>query len=1074
MPSFTELTAIDPVKDTPDQRPLDTIHGTGANERRAAAEEEIKLDEDNSLVDTLGSAWDRGISATMYDAVQRKWEHEPEEGFDPTTWVNENSETLVGTNLEAFNSVRSHAEADALRADQLEAQEDDKILSAKGYTGVAAQMLTGFIDPVELGVGIATGGTSKLGSLASNVARSARLGLAGGAASGGVAYTVDPLASPKQIVYGALSGAVLGGAFGGASHLFSKSAQKTRDNYSTEVDDLPEAGKTSTEAPVYRAPRSFSDDVDTYTQQTTNMSVGAASFINGLDVSAMSPRHQAIYQDAVSFNNQYRIAVKLDDVDFDDTPAGRTAKRFSDALADGRYMSRDFKTDFDRMAYNGGTIEQNLAYNLFESAEGRIRNTRSAAIQQHQFEAQLASQSMGQLEDSFSAYARKHNMGLIDRNRPEARDAFDREVISELEARFHEGKPVSTDPIIVAAADAVDNNYAKGVDIGKGREGETSVLGFENMEKKSGFFNHKWNGKAMRKLMARGVSKERMEALLSKGYAKMYPDMDEAYRTIISKAVIRRALAREDGIDTNMLSTLDSDGQEYLRELLNDSGYDDNIVDSLIESIRGRKEEQGQMGTTKARVQVDLRTEDGDISLLDLVDTNLIRTLSQYNRSLSGAAALARKGIASKADRKDIIEAALAERRASGLPAEEADRRFLEDAFTYFDSGPIGGGVDKTVSRLKRVTNLGLLNQMGLTQAGETGAQIAAVGMETWQRHAKGLYKEMRKQGPEGPIIRELRPIMGEIGNEHMLFRDDLMLDELHSTADLNTFLGKLDFALGKGQRIQGYASGFFHVRAMQQKIAVASMADKVMQRIRDGVDERQVADIGLPQSVKKYIDDGTVVFAEDGFLDRLNLDKWDAQDAEDFGLAMHRHTSQVVQRAMAGEENMWMHKTVGSLMMHLKSFPILAMRKQSMRATGVSTPLAVATLTMGLATAGIAYEAKQIINGKFDRVTPMAALEGAGAMSNMTGWVPMLTDPAAAMLGMNDLKFSQYGRHNLETGIISTPAILPTVNKMLQVGGAVNPMGDLSKNERIRVLQATPIVGNLYGFSALFNAMKD
>ena len=103
-----------------------------------------------------------------------------------------------------------------------------------------------------------------------------------------------------------------------------------------------------------------------------------------------------------------------------------------------------------------------------------------------------------------------------------------------------------------------------------------------------------------------------------------------------------------------------------------------------------------------------------------------------------------------------------------------------------------------------------------------------------------------------------------------------------------------------------------------------------------------------------------------------------------------------------------------------------------------------------------------------------MHAVKGAMGMSNMTGWIPMLTDPSAAMLGMNNLRFNQFGRHDINTGIIATPPVIPTLNKMAQLPGAINPLSDLTHNERIRIMQTTPLVGNAYGFSAMFNAMKN
>lgn len=1059
MATFEELTGLSVSK--PAQRPLTTIHRTGADTRRFAGEEAARLDEENNFIDTMGAALQSNISVNLYDKVQRKWSHEAEEGFDVEAWVTENRDTLPGVNLEEFASVRSTGEAEELRADMLRAEENSALIGAKGYSGVAASLLAGAVDPAEIAIALGTGGIGKGTTTAARIVKAIGSGVTGGLLSGTAMYQVDPLADVKQVVFAGLTGAVVSSAVGGSAIGLNKATMRTRREYSSALNDLPPADLDITDAP-------------SYDMSSNPMSLGAGALGDTpVDPDGFSPTVRSIYDQSMATIRDNDLGRRMDDTDFAtaDTPEARTAKRFSDVLANSLWTPA--RTDFDRLTTGGSRIELALGYNLLESPEGRLRNNRSGAMLKETYEQRLSSHSLPVLDNSYTQWARDRNVGIIDQQRHSTRTQFDREVIAELEARFHEGKPVSGDKHIKAAADAIDANYADALSVAKGRDGELSVTGFEDIKPQSGFFNHRWSGAAIKKALANGHTRQSIEDLLAQGYARTNPDMPVEYRNMVSKAVVRRALARDDGVDTNMLNTLDSDAQEYLRETLVDSGYDLAVIDNLIDSIRGRKEEASQLGTTKKRTQVDLRTNANGLSLMDLVDTNLTRVLSRYNREVSGNAALARKGIQNRAQRKQMIEAALAERRTRGLPADEDQRRFLEDIFTYFDSGPIGGGVSPMVARAKRLTNLALLNQMGLTQAGEAGAQIAAVGMDTWKRHASAVFKQMREQGPDGPIARELRPWMGNIGNEHMLFRDDLMMDELGGSADLNTFLGRLDRTLGKAQRLQGYVSGFYFVRSFQQRVATISMADKVMQRLRDGVDKDILDSIGMPQTLKKYIDDGTVTFDADGFVDRLNMNQWDAVDAEDFALALNRHTHQTVQKAMAGEESMWMHRSVGSLFMHLKSFPMMAMRKQSARLAGVNRPQAVAALLMGLATAGLAYEAKQLINGRTDRISGEDALKGAMGMSNMTGWVPMLVDPAAQVLGLNDLRFNQYGRHDINTGVIPLPPVIPTLTRMAQLPAAANPLSDLTRNERIRLMQTTPIVGNLYGFSALFNAMK-
>lgn len=1078
MATFEELTGLNPVPTAPVERPLDTLHGTGSDTRRQQGDEAAELAEETTVGEAFGAAWERNISNMFYDDVQRKWEHTPDDTFDAGEWVTENKDTLPGINLEAYQTVRSVGEAEELRDDMLRAEENDAMVASKGLTGVGASIVAGLVDPAELAIAVSTVGVGKVVTISKKAATTTAMlgkgastvrkvttatvdGLVGGAVSGAAAHQVDPITDAKQIVVAGLTGAILSGSIGLGANV---ATGKARRGYAEAVDDLPNAAHEPTEPALFTMPDS-------------PQSLGAG-FIGDVgdtvDAEGFTPEARSIFDQAMETIRTHDLGTRLEDTDLNQaTPEGRTAKRFSDFLADSKWAA-PLRTDFDRLMSGGSRIESALAFNLLESAEGRIRNNRSATMLAETYEQRLSSHSLPVLDGAFTDWAKARDMGVLDKHAPDARATFDREIALELEARFHEGRGVTSDAAIKTAADAVDRNMADAIPVAKGRDGEASVSGFEDMQAKSGFFRHMWSGSSIRKAMAKGHSSKKIEALLDAGFRKSNPHMDPAHTLMVSKAVMRRAMAKEDGIDTNMLNTLDSDAQTYLRETLVDSGIDEKTVDNLIDSIRGRKEEQSKLSTAKTRTAVDLRIADGDLTLMDLVDSNMTRMLSQYNREIAGNAALARKGIQNRQHRKAIIDAALQERRGRGIPSGSAEREFLEDMFTYFDSGPIGGGVTPVVSRAKRLTNLALLNQMGMTQMGESGAQIAAVGMDTWKRHASTVFKEMRSQGPAGPLVSELRPILGNVGQDHLLFRDDLMMDEMRLAKDANSFLGKLDFALGKGQRIQGYASGFYHVKSFQQKVAVASMADKAMQRLRDGTDAAELADIGVPQSLKKYIDAGTVVFDTDGYLDRLNLDQWAPEDAEDLALALNRHTHQVVQKALAGEETMWMHKSVGSLYMHLKSFPMAAMRKQALRTSAISRPLAVATLTMGLATAGLAYEAKQIINGKTDRVSPADFAKGAFGMSNMTGWVPMLADPAAAILGMDDLRFNQYGRHDIGTGVISLPPVFPTLNKMARIPGTANPFSGLSDNEKIRILQATPLVGNAYGFSAIFNAMKD
>ena len=68
------------------------------------------------------------------------------------------------------------------------------------------------------------------------------------------------------------------------------------------------------------------------------------------------------------------------------------------------------------------------------------------------------------------------------------------------------------------------------------------------------------------------------------------PDNQED-AVVISRAVIRRALNKSDGIDANMLATLDADGVHILTDVLEDAGVPKKSIDEMVERLRGKQDE---------------------------------------------------------------------------------------------------------------------------------------------------------------------------------------------------------------------------------------------------------------------------------------------------------------------------------------------------------------------------------------------------------------------------------------------------------------------------------------------------
>lgn len=788
-------------------------------------------------------------------------------------------------------------------------------------------------------------------------------------------------------------------------------------------------------------------------------------------------------------------------------PLGRAAQKFQDGL-----NASPFATDFARFMRSGSVTAQMLAYDLMESANGIIRNNRSAAMLMDHYHKDMLGNFMP-YHDAFDEWASSVKQASVWQKIVDTkiRDEFNTQLIGELNERNYGslGQPRSVPhPTVTKAADAIDATFAREIEINQGRPGEGTTKGYETMQAKSGYFPQKWLGGKMQKLINSGVygqgaaGRKAIVQAITESYQSMHPAMAAKDAQIWAEAVVDRALTMNEGISLNLVGIMkDNDGRKAIELMMARNGASKQEIDRLIDTLTGTKEEAGRAGHTKNRVDADLRfTASNGIRLMDLVDTDVNKLVAMRARKAAGSAAMARKGIYSKADMDEIREAILQEQNANG-PSQttgsaadflDKDRhlesRDIEDMFSYFNGTPIAGGISPMLSRIRKLTNLGLLNQLGLTQLAEFGPMIAAVG---WKRFGDMSGKELMDtlKKVDSPLVQELKH-MNVFVPEEKMFRDDLTFDYEKTTGATSEYMHKFDNFLNKAQRLQGYTSAFYQVRKLQQRIAMTTGVNKFVQMIKSGTGSAdRLRDAGFDAGLIQRVQDNVqhMQFDANGDLVKLNLDKWDthrigpfpttANTAEDFVLALNRTTNQLVQKAMAGESSAMFHRDgVAALFWHLKSFPMLAIEKQTLRNARITDSQAMATFMYGLATAGAAYTVKQAINGTTENLTPGRVAREAFGLSNMTGWIPMWIDPLAGMLGMDSYKLSSYGSHGA-TAVFSVPAALTTMDRLSQVPGSLgkmlNPFVEAS-NSDVRNLQVLPLIGNAYGFTAIFNAMKD
>ncbi|HXB13474.1 MAG TPA: hypothetical protein VNZ45_15915, partial [Bacteroidia bacterium] len=810
------------------------------------------------------------------------------------------------------------------------------------------------------------------------------------------------------------------------------------------------------------------------TEKKTGMgeegSIGAAQ-VNPTDKPSVSGSTEQLMEDS---KNYLRGTDWVNKTEFRETPAGNAAKMFYDQM-----VKTPFASDWDKLANSDSTIAQAMAHKIFESASGIVRNNRSAAMLKDYYENNLLDVNRA-YATHFDSYAKEQNQSFTDPSYHfELPQKFDSDVMQEMNSRYHDYQShPSSSQSVKNMADTIDHYSSKAVDYLKGKEGETPVAGSETMEQKSGWMPQKWRGENMRQIIKDYPNGEKNIAQgIANSYQRTY-NMTPEDALVYAKAVVRGSLAREDGIGTNLIQLLRTDGKATFEKFLTDNGYPQSKIDPLIQKLLGHIEQSGQESFTKARLDVDLREKipGTDKTIQDLVDNNVRKIWSKYSRQASGSAALARHGI-QRADKQGIINAIKQEVAAKGDTSIPTD--LINNLFSHFESGPVGGGLNRATIMATRLSDLAVLNSLGLTKMSEVGAMIGAVGIKAFKDTAPAEVKAMLS-GEKTPIVKELEKLTGPIGDTETLHNDSFTFEEMKKDANVaSELLHYTEQMLGKGKRLQGFVSGFYHVHTLQQRVAVTSMVQKLDTMLKGELNDakvRRLYDMGMDKDLTARVADNFNKLAshdEDGKLTSLNLDKWEPKDVEDFRLALNRHTYQTLQRSMAGEGSMWWHSDFGSLFTHLKQFTLGSIQKQVLRNMALSDPEAMASVTYGLMTAAAAYTAQRIVHGQSDQITPTKVMKGAIGLSNFTTFIPAMVDPVFSMLGMENAKFDHYGQTDISTGIIPTPVVVPSLNRLLHIPGALFGLatGHYTKGD-VHALQAMPLIGNAPGIGAIWNEM--
>ncbi len=321
--------------------------------------------------------------------------------------------------------------------------------------------------------------------------------------------------------------------------------------------------------------------------------------------------------------------------------------------------------------YKYGGLQRWFAHHFLEDASGKTGRTKTVSIAADLYRDRMLNTGIPQYRKGFRAFAKE--IGASKWNPLSyirAWEDFGKTVYSEMDARRF-AHATGTEHVskyskaVQDTADALQKMMDEGLDLGR----RSGVLGFEAIEKVPGYLPLKWVGKRMLKM-----SKGKLAAygkLLAKGYEDYGLDGDLAER--VATAVLRRSKLKELGIDSNPHRLFAKDSRLMLEDILKEDNVSPEDVASIMAKIDRKVEEQGKASFAKRRTPVNLNATmeyNGEqISLLDLVNTDVQTVVTKYATEMGGRAAMANKGIRSDADWRLLRETVLENSAAEHLEA---------------------------------------------------------------------------------------------------------------------------------------------------------------------------------------------------------------------------------------------------------------------------------------------------------------------------------------------------------------------------------------------------------------------
>lgn len=683
-----------------------------------------------------------------------------------------------------------------------------------------------------------------------------------------------------------------------------------------------------------------------------------------------------------------------------------------------------------------------LGLRILENAQGGAYHGKTASILSDVNNNLIRTAEGNRFNDGFDMFLKEEGLSPLEYLKEGTVNRFNNEVY----AAISQGIPSSVRPSVKLAAEGIAAKLEKALAIRKA----AGEAGFEDVKSAKDYIPVLFDGPKIAAAAARHGT-DTVESVIANGYRMGKFKLGAKPAAALAKMQVMRAL------DSTLSSRLSfervisqADKTDFV-DGLRQAGIPDHVIDNFIEGQELDELAASISSRAKASMGIDTQAEVGGVSVQSLLKTNVSEIAENYGKEAAAGAAMARMGFPTRNAVMAAVDAAERTGRNMGLPAKQvqAEAEQLRDSIKLIygntlDDDP-NAAIVKATRRMRELTTITRLNQMGFAQIPEITRAVVKMGLGTVLKSVPSTSflrsRSARKGGAASgmlnePELREVEEAVGYIGEDNWLVGWATRHDEFGESPDNLSKISKVvDNALASGSRANLVLSGFKAVQGGSEKIVARSIASRLKQHLSGGkkLPQADLDEIGLNPEImtrlQRHFDDNPRYEEYQGQQIRmLNFDAMEPDLKEAVGVGIRRMQGRLIQRHFVGDEGVWMNKWWGKALSQFKGFSIVSLEKQlihdirgdKVQAAQIfawSSLLAYASYAsqMQLQAIGRAdrekfleekFKDENIAFGVFNKMPQVAAFGLGGDALGTLGLLPSSMMQAPGRLGFNQMGF--------------------------------------------------------------------